>query len=203
MQSAARETLLVRPGRELLGPGDWDRVFGRRAPLEVEIGFGRDEGILRRAVARPGHDFVGVELKRDRVDLCLRRAERLGVRNLRVLPGRAEVAVGVLLPAGRVSVLRVLFPDPWPKKRHAGNRLVQPWFAREARRLLAPGGRLLLATDDAGYASWMREVLGAAEGLEEEPEGTERTGEDGPTLFEKRGLAEGRAIARLAWRRRA
>lgn len=196
-------TLLVRPGVDLPGPGGWDALFGRRAPLEVEIGFGRDDGLLRRAAAAPERDFLGVELRRDRVATYLGRAARTGLRNLRVVEGRAEFVTGVLLPAGRAASVRIEFPDPWPKDRHAGHRLIRPFFVREVRRVLEPGGVLLLATDDAAYAGEMAASVAAAGGFEGGPHGgpEERTEGDGTTIFERRGIAEGRPIARLRYRR--
>ena len=197
------DALLVRPGRELPGPGSWDAVFGRRAPLEVEVGFGRDDGLMRRAKARPERDFLGVELKADRVRTYLGRASRMGLRNLRVVPGRAEVVLGVLLPDARAAAVRILFPDPWPKERHASHRLFQPFFARQVRRVLEPGGLLEAATDDAAYGAQMREVVEGVGGFEggppERPD--ERSLDDGTTIFERKGLAQGAAIARYLWRR--
>jgi tRNA (guanine-N7-)-methyltransferase len=197
------DSLFVRAGRELPGPGAWDAVFGRRAPLEVEIGFGRDEALLRRAKARPERDFLGVELKRDRAAAYARRAVRAGLRNLRIVSARAEVVVGVMLPDSRVSLLRVLFPDPWPKDRHAGHRLVRPFFAREAHRVLEPGGVLALATDDAPYAEEMRRSVESVGGFEAGAADPSREGDlfDGTTIFERKGLARGADIARLVYRR--
>ncbi len=197
------ESLLVHPGRELPGPGAWDAVFGRRAPLEVEVGFGRDEGLLRRAKERPDRDFLGVELKGDRVGAYLRRALRLGLRNLRVVEGRAEVVLGVLLPDARAAAVRVLFPDPWPKERHAPHRLFQPFFVREVRRVLEPGGALEAATDDAAYGDQMALVVGGVGGFEggAADAGDERSLDDGTTIFERKGLARGAAIRRFLWRR--
>jgi tRNA (guanine-N7-)-methyltransferase len=201
----APASLLVRPGRELTGPGGWDGVFGRRAPLEVEVGFGRDDALLRRAAAAPDRDFLGVELKRERVETYLRRAARLGLRNLRVVSGRAEVVLGVLLADARASAVRILFPDPWPKERHASHRLVRPFFVREVRRVLEPGGTLVMATDDAAYQRQMEETVAADGGFEGGPvePGAERSLNDGTTIFQRKGLARGAAIRWFLWRRRA
>ncbi len=197
------ESLLVRPGRDLPGPEAWDGVFGRRAPLEVEVGFGRDDALLRRAAAHRSRDYLGIELKRDRARMYVGRAARLGLRNLRVVSARAEFAVGILLPDARAEAVRVLFPDPWPKERHAGHRLVRPFFVREVRRVLVPGGRLVLATDDAAYAAEMREAVEAAGGFQG---GTPGPGDgeeffDATTIFERKGLARGAAIGRFVYRR--
>jgi tRNA (guanine-N7-)-methyltransferase len=203
MAAPSPDTLLVRPGRELRGPGDWDGLYGRSAPLEVEVGFGRDEGLLRRAKAAPDRDFLGIELKGDRVRAYLGRAIRAGVRNLRVVPGKAEVVLGVLLPAGRAAAVRVLFPDPWPKDRHAPHRLFQPFFVREARRVLEPGGILAAATDDAAYGDQIERVVRETGGFEGVPGGEsgERSRDEGTTIFERKGLAQGAAIRRFRWRR--
>lgn len=152
---------LVLPGRELRGPGDWQVVFGRDAPLVVEIGCGYDPFLLERARERPDQDHVGVERDLGRAEALVARIAEAGLLNVRVLPVSAELALGSCFGAGSVTELHVYFPDPWPKERHAWNRLVRPWFAQEAARVLAPGGLLYTATDDAAYAAQMRDVLGA------------------------------------------
>jgi tRNA (guanine-N7-)-methyltransferase len=182
--------LAVAPGRELAGPDDWPRIFGRTAPLVVEVGFGKDTFLLDRAAARPGDDHVGVERDPGRVATFVAAAQRRGLTNVRVLPIAGELALGLCFEDGGVAELHVYFPDPWPKLRHAGNRLVRPWFAREARRVLADDGRLFVATDDAPYAAQMREVLAA--GFREADAAAAPS-----TKFERLWRARGRAIHRM------
>lgn len=150
---------MVVPGRELSGPGDWTALFGRSAPMVVEIGFGKDRFLLEQAAARPDRDHVGVERDPARVASFLRHAALRGLRNVRAIPASAELALGSCFEDGSVAELHVYFPDPWPKERHASNRLVQPWFPHAAHRVLASDGVLLMATDDAPYASQMCDVI--------------------------------------------
>jgi tRNA (guanine-N7-)-methyltransferase len=150
---------MVVPGREMAGPGDWPRLFGRRAPLVVEIGFGKDTFLLERAAACPDRDHVGVERDPERVAAFLAKAERRGLANVRAMPVAAEIALGQCFEAGSVAELHVYFPDPWPKDRHAGHRLIRPWFPREAHRVLAADGVLRLATDDDAYVAQILDVV--------------------------------------------
>lgn len=150
---------MVIPGRGMSGPGDWPAIFGRRASLVVEIGFGKDTFLLERAAACPERDHVGVERDPERVRTFVGRAAKRGLSNVRALPVSAEMALGQCFEDGSVSEIHVYFPDPWPKERHARNRLVQPWFAEAAQRVLAADGVLRLATDDGPYAAQMLAVL--------------------------------------------
>jgi tRNA (guanine-N7-)-methyltransferase len=165
-------------------------VFGRTAPLVVEIGFGKDPFLLDRATARRGEDHVGVERDPGRVTAFADEIARRGLTNVRVLPIAAELALALCFEDGAVSELHLYFPDPWPKARHAGNRLVQPWFAREARRVLAADGRLLVATDSEPYAAQIRETVGAAFD-ESDPLALPST------KFERLWTARGRTIHRM------
>jgi tRNA (guanine-N7-)-methyltransferase len=90
---------------------------------------------------------------------------RLGVANVRLVEARGEQVVSELLEPGSVDVFWINFPDPWPKRRHAGRRLIQPGFARELATRLAPSGRLHVATDDPGYAAWIDAILSDVSGL--------------------------------------
>jgi len=181
--------LVVAPGREFAGPSEWPRIFGRTAPLVVEIGFGKDPFLLDRAAAQPTEDHVGVERDPQRVAKFAADAARRGLTNVRALPISAEIAM-ICFADASVAELHVYFPDPWPKARHAGNRLVRPWFAREARRVLADDGRLLVATDDAPYAEQIRATLAPQFRAVDAATGAS-------TKFERLWRARGRTIHRM------
>ena len=194
---------LVVPGRELLGPGDWPSVFGRVAPLVVEVGFGKDTFLLEQADARPDRDHVGVERDPHRVATFLERAEERGLDNVRALPVTGELALGLCFADVSIAELHVYFPDPWPKARHARNRLVQPWFAREVRRVLAAGGVLYMATDDVAYRDQMLEVMGAGEFDNLAADGWTGEAPSGhETKFERLWRRRGRGIHYMVYRAR-
>ena len=180
----------VVPGRELRSAAGWTREFGRSAPLTVEVGFGKDTFLLDEAARRPDRDHVGIERDPHRARRFAERAAERGLRNVRALPVAAEIGLGTCLPDGAVVALHVYFPDPWPKDRHALNRMIRPWFARAARRVLAPTGLLHVATDDAPYDDQIVAVLhaGGFDVVSTEPP------HDHATSFERLWRARGREI---------
>ena len=192
---------LVVPGRELLAPGDWPRLFGRRAPLVVEIGFGKDTFLLEQAERHPERDHVGVERDPHRVAAFLRRAAERGLPNVRALPVAAELALAACFEDGAVDVLHVYFPDPWPKERHARNRLVQSWFPRAVRRVLAADGVVFLATDDVPYRDQILAVMQAGGFVDEVGDGWRDAAPLGhETKFERLWRRAGRDIHHMVFR---
>ncbi len=199
------ESLLVVPGTDLRGPDRWEEVFGRPGLLTVEIGFGKDEFLLDLAERDPEGLYLGVDFSRPRTRSFLRKIRRRGLTNVRVLREHAATVLGYLLGDGTVKAYYALFPDPWPKKRHATHRLVSPWFAREAARTLVPGGRITLATDDAPYRDQMISVLeghGAFTNLRGPGGFGPRPPGIDATLFEQRWTRHGRGIFYLEFERR-
>jgi tRNA (guanine-N7-)-methyltransferase len=181
---------------------DW---FGRDeggapAPLVVEIGSGIGEATGPLAAARPDHDVLAFEVWRPGVAESLANVAAAGARNVRFLGVDAVWSMRHLLGPGSVTELWTFYPDPWPKKRHHKRRLVTPEFAALAASRLVPGGRWRLATDWAEYAARIRVVLDAEPLLEGGP--TERWAERPSTRFERRGLAAGRELTDLCYRRR-
>ena len=179
-------------------PNQWPEVFGRSAPLGVEIGFGMGQATLDWAASRPHLNIVGIEIYRPGFGALLAGIERLGLANLRLLEGDAALLLDSKFGAGSLDEARILFPDPWPKKRHHKRRLIQPAFAELLASRLRPGGRLLLATDWPEYAQWMRDVLAAEPTLE----AAAAPGERPATRFEDRGRRLGHRIQDLAYQRK-
>ena len=127
-------------------------MFGRLAPVEVEIGSGDGTFLLTVAQRVPGHDFFGIERSPSKARRLEARVAKSGSGNVRTLQGDATCIVAALVPAASVTAYHVYFPDPWPKRGHAIRRIFQAPFIAELGRTLAPGGRLLVATDVAPYA---------------------------------------------------
>ncbi len=133
----------------------------RPLPLVVEIGFGRGEFLLEFAQRAPEQAFVGVEVSYKRALKMARRLARLGVANVAIVEARAEEVLRDALADASVACFWLNFPDPWPKKRHARRRFVQPETLAWVARRLVPGGLLRIATDDPDYAEWIDAHLAA------------------------------------------
>ena len=179
-------------------PNQWPAVFGRSAPLGVEVGFGMGQATLDWAERQPHLNIVGIEIYRPGIGALLAGIERLGLPNLRLLEGEAELLLDGKFETGSLDEVRILFPDPWPKKRHHKRRLIQPGFVRLLASRLRPGGRLLLATDAAEYAEWMADVLAAEPSLTVAAPAGERPA----TRFEDRGRRLGHRIHDFAYQRK-
>lgn len=184
------------------GVRDLGGLFGRRAPVVLEIGFGMGEATAAIAAADPGRDFLVVEVHTPGVANLLGLIERRGLTNVRVAHGDAVDLVTHLVPAGSLDAVHVYFPDPWPKARHHKRRLIQPEHVALLRSRLAPGGTLRCATDWADYAGVMLATLDGDPGLTNAYGGfAPDPGPRPPTRFERRGLDAGREIYDLVYRR--
>jgi tRNA (guanine-N7-)-methyltransferase len=176
-------------------------LFGRSSPTILEIGFGNGEYLLARACAEPECNFLGIEVHRPGVGHLLLAADRAGVTNLRVI---CHDAVEVLprITATSLDEVLLLFPDPWPKKRHHKRRIVQPAFADLVASRLKIGGEFRLATDWEPYAEDMLAVLRGCKFLENCASGfAPRPLERAATRFESRGTRLGHAVRDLRFRR--
>jgi len=181
---------------ELLRPA---AVFGRAAPLVLEIGSGMGETTARIAREAPGTDFIAVEVHGPGVGSLLKMIDREQLKNVRVIRHDAPEVLEKMIPDGALAGIHLFFPDPWPKKRHHKRRLVQPAFAALVVRKLAPGGYLHAATDWEDYASQMAEVLAAEPGMRRAEDSAARPA----TKFELRGLKLGHKVHDFFFRRYA
>jgi len=178
-------------------------VFGRRAPLVLEIGSGSGDAVVEAAGRHPGWDFLAVEVYRPGVAQTLTRLGASGATNVRLVQANAVDVLRTALEGVQLQEVWTFFPDPWPKAKHHKRRLVTPATAALVAERLVPGGRWRLATDWPDYAEQMLEA-GAACPLLSNPYGGLAPRYEGRpvTRFERKGVAVGRPIADLTFERR-
>ena len=148
--------------RSILEPLDLAQLFPRPQPLEVELGCGDASFLVEYAARHPDRNFVGVERLLGRLRKLDRKGRRAGLTNLRGVQIESSYFLRYLLPPRSATVLHIYFPDPWPKKKHRKNRLINETFPSLAQATLRPGGVVFLRTDDRDYFAQMAEVFGAS-----------------------------------------
>lgn len=199
-QASALERLMPTWGITAPEPGsllNMAELFGREAPVTLEIGFGMGHSLVAMAKAAPERNFIGIEVHRPGVGALLMEAEEQGVTNLRAIEFDAVEVFEHWLPDACLDRVQIFFPDPWHKARHHKRRLIQPAFVQMLKKKMLPGGILHLATDWENYAEHMLEVMSAAEGftnLSEDNTFIPRPDERPLTKFEKRGHRLGHGV---------
>lgn len=196
-QQAARDRMWQQCGLALAsGPLDAVAVFGRSAPLVLEIGFGMGQSLVEMAKASPDKNFIGVEVHPPGIGNLLKLVEQEGLTNVRVYQADAKVVLEQCIANGQLDCIQIFFPDPWHKKRHHKRRLIQSEFINELRPKLATGGTLHLATDWEPYAHQMMQVLSAAPGFRNTAGDGLYTADHGrpSTKFEQRGQKLGHGV---------
>ena len=205
-QQRALDTLWPVYGIEYVEePLDFGTVFGREAPVVLEIGFGNGETLVEQAAASPDKDFIGIEVHEPGVGHCLLKADEAGIENLRVIMHDAIEVLARQVPTGSLGRVNLYFPDPWPKKRHHKRRIVQDTFVDLLADLLADRGTLHIATDWANYAEHIDEVLSRSDRftcLERREHGGEAPLDRPQTKFERRGLRKGHGIVDWCFEKR-
>lgn len=181
---------------------DAGAVFGRHAPLVLEIGFGMGAATAAIAQAMPDTDFIGVEVHAPGVGALLKQIGEMGLANIRIVQHDAVEVLEQMIAPGSLAGVHVFFPDPWHKKKHNKRRLIQAPFVRQLASRLAPGGTLHCATDWQPYAEQMLEVLSAEPLLANTAEGYAPRPDYRPlTKFEHRGLKLGHSVWDLVFSR--
>jgi tRNA (guanine-N7-)-methyltransferase len=183
---------------------DFTVVFGRVAPLIVEIGFGNGESLAEMAKNNPDENFLGIEVHRPGVGHLMMLLDREGITNVRVYCHDAMDILEHKIPDVSLAGVHLFFPDPWPKKKHHKRRLVRLEFCRLLIRKLSSDGYFHAATDWQDYAKTMLEVLSLEQGLAN----ASLTGDycSRPewrplTKFERRGMRLGHGVWDLIFRK--
>lgn len=181
---------------------DCAAVFGRNAPVVLEIGFGMGFTTAEIAAARPDTDFIGIEVHGPGVGSMFKLIAEQGLSNVRVIQHDAVEVLRDMIPAASLAGIHVYFPDPWPKKRHLKRRLIQSPLVSQLASKLAPGGYLHCATDIEDYGQQMLDVLSAEPLLENTADGFAPRPDYRPlTKFEARGLRLGHGVWDVIFRR--
>jgi tRNA (guanine-N7-)-methyltransferase len=134
-------------------------VFPVQQPLEVELGSGDGSFLAAYAKAHPERNFLGVERLLGRVRKLEKKGLRAGLNNLRIIRLEASYVVQWLLPHDSTSAIHIYFPDPWPKRKHRKNRLINEEFTGMVRQVLRDKGRIYVRTDNADYFEQMVRVF--------------------------------------------
>lgn len=203
-QQRALDELLPRLGLDPHTRLDPVAVFGRPAPVTLEIGYGNGETLAAMAAADPASDFIGIEVHRPGVGHLLLELEQRELANVRVYVADAVEVLECCIPDHALDRVLLFFPDPWPKKRHHKRRIVQPAFIRQLARKLVPGGILHMATDWEDYAGHMLGVMEPAtafRNLAGAGNYSARPGYRPVTKFERRGQRLGHEVRDLVFER--
>jgi tRNA (guanine-N7-)-methyltransferase len=181
----------------IVEPLNLAQLFPKPQPLEVELGCGDASFLVEYARRQPERNFIGVERLLGRIRKLDRKGRRAGLTNLRGVRIESSYFLQYLLPPHSASALHIYFPDPWPKKRHHKNRLINERFPELARAALAPGGKVYLRTDAADYFQQMTEIFAAGKNFRkiETPLELSKL----PTDFEREFLARGIQTLRAAY----
>ena len=202
-QQRALTNLLPRFGLPFAQtPLDFTRVFGRAAPVILEIGFGMGETTAAMAAACPAHDFLGLEVHGPGVGALLNRVEAAQLSNVRVIQHDAVEVLQQMIPQDSLAGVHVYFPDPWPKKRHHKRRLLQPEFVALLAGRMKTGAYLHAATDWQEYAEQILDVLKREPRLvNTAPDYAPRPPYRPQTKFEARGLKLGHGVWDIIFRK--
>lgn len=176
---------------------DFTDVFGRDAPIVVEIGFGNGESLAKMALENPDKNYIGIEVHRPGVGHLLMQIKQNAISNLKIYNHDAIDILEKHIADNSLTGVHLFFPDPWPKKRHHKRRIVRDSFVELLVKKLKPGGYFHTATDWENYAEHMLEVLSATKSISNSSATDtycERPDYRPLTKFEQRGIRLGHGV---------
>lgn len=162
----ARTALKTLPAGQI----DWQALFGRSAPIVLDLGCGNGRYTISSAVWRPGHDHLAVDILPVVIRYATRRANQRGLANVRfaVIGGRELLAEHT--PPASVTEIHCYHPQPFYEPALVHKRLITPAFLALAHRALVPGGLFFIQTDNPGYWKYMRQIAPVFFEFEEHPD---------------------------------
>jgi tRNA (guanine-N7-)-methyltransferase len=196
MEQTVPASLIFKPA-SYVQKLDWTRLFSRDQPIEVELGAGDGSFITQYSRLHPERNFLGVERLLGRLRKVEKKGLRAGLANLVLLRLEASYVLEFMIPNHSINALHVYFPDPWPKRKHRKNRLINERFTNLAAAALKPGGRVFLRTDDLDYFAQMTTVFNANPQFA--PEETPQELASVVTDFERNFHLRGVPTNRAAW----
>ncbi len=191
------------PGSPLLAPTPpiaWHTLFGNDREIEIEVGFGKGLFLVTQAQARPGTNFLGIEIERKYTLLTATKIAARHLSNVKLACTDARWFLKERIAAGSVAALHVYFPDPWWKNRHRKRKLFTREFADECARVLMYKGRMHFVTDVADYFAESIEMLKDVPALRTLP--VSQPDAEYLTNFERKYRLEGRAIYRALYEKK-
>ena len=205
MTTDRTESDLLAPWRRAPWPYDWvgGTGFGRRAPLVLEIGFGNGAFLAEFARTHPDVDCIGIEVSSEAIRHLVRRVNKFGLDNVRIMKADARVALSHVFAPDTFEEAFVNHPDPWPKERHFPRRLLQSDFLRLLGSRMKQNADLTIATDHAGYAGWIVDVLEAQDLFTSKAPTTRVADIEGRvrTKYEMKALEQGISIHYFTWKK--
>ena len=182
---------------------DLDRIFGRRAPKVLEIGFGMGETTAAIAAQHPENDYLGIDVHTPGVGSLLKALADRGLANVRIIQHDAVEVLQNMIAPDAFDAVHIFFPDPWPKKRHHKRRLIQAPLVSMLCKRMKPGAYIHVATDWQDYAEQVLAVMSAEPQLENTVQDYAPRPDYRPqTKFENRGLRLGHSVWDVIFRRR-
>ena len=176
-------------------------VIPQNSDAELDMGCGSGSFTIALAKKYPDRQILAADVMIGRLRKVVKKMERAGLTNMDVLRVEARFLIAQMLPDGALDRIQILCPDPWPKNRHRGTRLLCSDFTTQLHRVLKPEGVFHFSSDDEAYCEAVNKVISASGLFELDPAGiADLAGVRSD--FEERWLAEGRMVHHRAWRRK-
>jgi len=187
-------------------PSHWnaEKLFGRRAPLELEIGSGKGMFLGKAAGLHPQHNFLGIEISKKYARFAAARLIRQNCMNAIMVCGDAALVLQKMIPADTLVAVHVYFPDPWWKRAHRKRRILRPEVLQLIESRLTYGGVLHFWTDVEEYFTSTLDLLAKTTTLQGPFEVQEQEAEDDMdyrTHFERRTRMHGERVYRVMYQK--